>query len=226
MTREGSWRHCPVLGAVCAQRAAGWELCIPAKATHLTGRGRFLDKRCHWKTREVTEDVVFSPRERNFKCLLDCTSHVCFYLQNSQLKSGTMLIKPPELSHIFLKNRVTVRMKHLVVRAAPEAWCNCSKGVTHCQAPWEPLLWDWRQEQLCCKKQPKNGTKTPVAQRGTPGELQGKKLVFSFAVLPHCSLPWVRRGAKQRGPCYRLLLWRGPSTILLREHVVKYLKSN
>lgn len=33
------------------------------------------------------------------------------------------------------------------------------------------------------KKQPKNGTKAPVAQKGIPGELQEKKLVFSLAVL-------------------------------------------
>lgn len=200
-------------------------LCIPAIATHLTGRGqrdgRFLDET--W--RQVTEDVAFRPRERNFQCLFDCTSHICFYLQNSQLKSGTTLIKPPELSDLFLKNRVTVSSKHSEVRAAPAAWCNCSKGVTCCQAPWEPLLWDWRQEQPCCKKTAQKRHQSTSGPKRHPRRAAGEEIGLQLGCAPHCSLPWDRRG-KQRGPRCRLLLWRGPSRILLRDHAVKYLKSN
>lgn len=123
-------------------------------------------------------------------------------------------------------------MKHLLLRAAPAAWCNCSKGVTLGQAPWKPLLWDWRQKQPCigscataAKNSPKNFTKTLVAQswyldRNDPEKPRGKKFVMGLAV-PYCSLPRGRRGAKQRGQCYRVLFWRGPSSTMLREHAGK-----
>lgn len=124
-----------------------------------------------------------------------------FHRWNSQLKRCITPIKPQEPSKMFLKNKLTVRMKYLLVRTA---LYNCSEGVKLYQAPWKPLLWDWRQKQpgvgSCAAiaktsmnlHQEASGSELMAqswwANRSSLGEPQGRKFLLSLAMLPYHSL--------------------------------------
>lgn len=97
------------------------------------------------ESKKQTEDLGFPfPKEKTLQMPFWLYVPHPFHRWNSQLKRCITPIKPQEPSKTFLKNKLTARMKYLLVRTA---LYNCSEGVSLYQAPWKPLLWDWRQKQ-------------------------------------------------------------------------------
>lgn len=129
-----------------------------------------------------------------------CTSHICFIDEIPSWKGALCQLNHQHFPRSFWK---TIRIKYLLVRTALD---NCSKGVSLCQAPWKPLLWDWRQKQPCIRSCAKTRMNlpwdTPRANRNSLGEPQGK---FSWVWLCCSTAPCAGQEQNKAGSaigCY------------------------